>query len=174
MIKVIKSEAVEVVIDAEECTVSENGRESQARSSSFHRRSQTMGFISPIHGVQHTDHKLMLNSSSMESQAAVTAALNCEGQKEIESESLTRSYKSNELENPPKISSCEETVTETNAALANGLSSSKLPEEDTNGSSSRCHSDFTSHNLSGPKETTLKQDTYAMDMYEIPSFDLGF
>ncbi|KAH6792540.1 hypothetical protein C2S52_003017 [Perilla frutescens var. hirtella] len=160
MIKVIKSEAVEVVIDAEECTVSENGRESQARSSSFHRRSQTMGFISPIHGVQHTDHKLMLNSSSMESQAAVTAALNCEGQKEIESESLTRSYK--------------KTVTETNAALANGLSSSKLPEEDTNGSSSRCHSDFTSHNLSGPKETTLKQDTYAMDMYEIPSFDLGF
>lgn len=67
-----------------------------------------MKFRSPIRNVQCTNlDKLMSSSSSKESHAAVNAALNCDGQKDIVSESPTRSYANEELENPPIICSCE-------------------------------------------------------------------
>ncbi|KAL1556372.1 hypothetical protein AAHA92_12007 [Salvia divinorum] len=139
MINVINSEAVEV-IKTEEYAIPEDGRVPQARSSSFHLRPQTLNFISPIHDV---------HSSSMESHAEAAAAVNAASQKEVESESLTRTYNSQEAE---IIFPCEVVVVGSNAAL----------ENDKNGSSSRCNNDL--------KETSLK----TKDMDEIPSFDLGF
>ncbi|XP_057773594.1 uncharacterized protein LOC130992853 isoform X2 [Salvia miltiorrhiza] len=158
MIKVIKSEAVEVVIKTEKHAIPENGRVRQARSSSFHLRPQTVNFKSPLHDVR---------SSSMESHAAAAAAVNADSQRDVVSESLTRTYDNQELEN---ICPCEEVVTESNAALANGSSSSKLPEEDKKGSSSRCNVASTTSASRNLKETSLK----TKDMDEIPSFDLGF
>ncbi|KAL6557949.1 hypothetical protein OROMI_018299 [Orobanche minor] len=177
MIKVFKSEAVEVVIDAEERAVSENRRVPLARSSSFHPRPQTLNFISPIHDVQCTNiNKLKSSLSSMESHAAVTTALNSDIQKEIVSESLIRQYENQELEITLNISSCEEVVTESNAAIANALSSNELPElqEDRSGSSSRCNNGCSSHNIPGLDERSLKRDLNTEDTDEYPSFDLGF
>ncbi|KAL6523544.1 hypothetical protein OROGR_017147 [Orobanche gracilis] len=177
MIKVFKSEAVEVVIDAEERAVSENRRVSLARSSSFHPRPQTVNFISPIHDVQRTNiNKLKSSLASMESHAAVTTALNSDIQKEIVSDSLIRSYENQELEIALNISSCEEVMTESNAALENASSSSELPElqENRNGSSSRCNNGCSSHDSPGLNERSLKRDLNTEDMDEYPSFDLGF
>ncbi|XP_047976758.1 uncharacterized protein LOC125218971 isoform X2 [Salvia hispanica] len=149
--KVIKSEAVEVIKN-EECEIPEDGIVPQARSSNFHLRPRTENFKSPIHDV---------HSSSMESHAEEAAAVNTASQKEVEYESLTRTYNNQELE---IIFPCEEVVTGSNAAQENGSSSSKSPElqEDKKGSSSRCNNDL--------KETSLE----TKDMDEIPSFDLGF
>ncbi|KAG6407584.1 hypothetical protein SASPL_130576 [Salvia splendens] len=151
MIKVIKSEAVEV-IKTEEYAIPEDGRVPQARSSSFHLRPRTVNFISPIHDV---------HSSSMESHAEVAVTVTADIQKEVESDSLTRKYNNQEMQ---IRFPCEEVVTGSNAALENGSSSSKSPElqEDKKGSSSRCNNDL--------KETSLQ----TKDMDEIPSFDLGF
>ncbi|XP_042011101.1 uncharacterized protein LOC121759544 isoform X1 [Salvia splendens] len=134
----------------EEYEIPEDGIVPQARSSSFHLRPRTVNFISPIHDA---------NSSSMESHAEEAAAVNTASQKEVESESLTRTYNNQELE---IIFPCEEVVTGSNAALENGSSSSKSPElqEDKKGSCSRCNNDL--------KETSLE----TKDMDEIPSFDL--
>ncbi|KAL6523537.1 hypothetical protein OROGR_017140 [Orobanche gracilis] len=177
MIKVFKSEAVEVVIDAEERAVSENRRVPLARSSSFHPRPQTVNFISPIHDVQRTNiNKLKSSLASMESHAAVTTTLNSDIQKEIVSDSLIRSYENKELEIALNISSCEEVMTESNAALENASSSSELPElqENRNGSSSRCNNGCSSHDSPGLNERSLKRDLNTEDMDEYPSFDLGF
>ncbi|KAL1568864.1 hypothetical protein AAHA92_00418 [Salvia divinorum] len=150
MIKVIKSEPIEVVIKTEECAIPENGRVHQARSSSFHLRPQTVNFISPVYDAR---------SSSMKSHEEATAAVNADSQKEVIY--LTRTYNNQILEN---IFPCEEVVIGSNAALKNGLSSSKLAkmQKHKKGSSSRCNNDL--------RETSLK----TKDMDEIPSFDLGF
>ncbi|KAI3453355.1 hypothetical protein Pfo_010018 [Paulownia fortunei] len=184
-IKNLKPEAVEVLVAAEKCIVSENERESQARSSSFCLRFGTANCITPILNVECTDHNKLMSSPSVEPHILVTAALGSEGQRPIESATLTRSNENGEPANPPETCPGEEIRTETNAAAT--LSSRKLPKlwEDNKGSSSRCHeaassvsavasNDFTSHDLSGVEEKTLKLDFHTKEMDEFPSFDLGF
>ncbi|KAK4422957.1 hypothetical protein Salat_1878300 [Sesamum alatum] len=183
-IKVLKPKAVEVLVAAETCPVSENGRESQARSSDFCLRSGTTSCIVPILDVECTDrNRSMASSSSKDAHVLVAAALSSEGQTPIESATLTRSNEDEEPENPPEICPYEDIMSETNAAAKNVLSSTKLPKD--KGSSSRCHeaassvstvpsNDSTSHELSGTEEKTQKLDLHTKEKDEFPSFDLGF
>ncbi|XP_011070350.1 uncharacterized protein LOC105156023 isoform X2 [Sesamum indicum] len=185
-IKVLKPEAVEVLVAAETCTVSENGRESQARSSDFCLRSGTTNHTVCILDVECTDHnKLMASSLSEDVHALVAVALDSE-QAPIESATLTRSNENEEPESPPEICPYEDIMSEPNAAATNVLSSSKLPKSwKDKGNSSRCHeaassvstmrsNDCTSHGLSGTEDKTLKLDFHKKDKDEFPSFNLGF
>ncbi|KAK6146478.1 hypothetical protein DH2020_020347 [Rehmannia glutinosa] len=163
-IKVLKPEAVEVLVAAEKCTFSENERESQARSSSFCLGLGTANCMPPILNIECTDHKKSMSSPlSVEPHIPVTAALDSEGQTPIELATFSRSNENGEPANPAE---CE----------------GELLWED-KGSSSRCQgaassigasNDYTSIDLSGVEEKTLKQDFSRKGMDEFPSFDLGF
>lgn len=64
--------------------------------------------MSSTRDVQYTNlSKFKSSSSSVKSHAAITATVNKNIQKDKESESLTRSYKKQELENSSIIYSCE-------------------------------------------------------------------
>ncbi|KAL3619514.1 hypothetical protein CASFOL_037084 [Castilleja foliolosa] len=103
---------------------------------------------------------------------------NSEGQKPIESATLTKLNENGEPEDPPEICAFEEITTETNAAAT--LSSGTLPKlSEDKGSNSRSQdagsgissvasNDYTSHQ-------TLKMDfrSKAMEVDDFPSFDLG-
>ncbi|KAK4400277.1 hypothetical protein Sango_1133800 [Sesamum angolense] len=186
-IKVLKPEAVEVLVAAETCTVSENGRESQARSSDFCLRSGTTNHTVRILDVEFTDHnKSVASSLSKDVHALEAAGLDSECQTPIESATLTRSNKNEEPESPPEICPYEDIMSEPNAAATNVFNTSKLPKPwKDKGSSSTCHeaassvstmpsNDCTSQDLSGTDEKTLKLDFHTKEKDELPSFDLGF
>ncbi|KAK6122556.1 hypothetical protein DH2020_043701 [Rehmannia glutinosa] len=83
-IKVLKPEAVEVLVAAEKCTFSENERESQARSSSFCLGLGTANCMPPILNIECTDHKKSMSSPlSVEPHIPVTAALDSEGKHQL-------------------------------------------------------------------------------------------
>ncbi|KAL0326685.1 UNVERIFIED_CONTAM: hypothetical protein Sangu_1746500 [Sesamum angustifolium] len=186
-IKVLKPEAVEVLVAAETCKVSENGRESQARSSDFSLRPGTTNHTVRILDVEFTDHnKSVASSLSKDVHALEAAGLDSECQMPIESATLTRSNKNEEPESPPEICPYEDITSEPNAAATNVFNTSKLPKPwKDKGSSSTCHeaassvgtmpsNDCTSQDLSGSDEKTLKLDFHTKEKDELPSFDLGF
>ncbi|KAL3817900.1 hypothetical protein ACJIZ3_003805 [Penstemon smallii] len=184
-IRIIKSEAFEVLIDAEEYTGSEHKRELQAKSSSFCHRSGGSNCKKPVINDELTEYSnLMFSSSNEEPHKLFGPPLNSEGQKSIAPALLNIQNINVKLENTREISSHKETKTETTAAVTIDLSSSKFPKlrDDNKGSGSICRegapsvgaiaSNYcTSHDNSDVEEKTLKQDFH---VDECPSFDLGF
>ncbi|XP_073315573.1 uncharacterized protein [Primulina huaijiensis] len=186
--KILKCEGVEILNGAENCSVYENARRSQARSTAFHLSSGTINNTLLTCNVEGTDNsELESISSAAEPQILVTPTLNSFGQTTSTSASLMKANKNVELENPTQIISCKELGAKLTAASTNDFNSNILEKfcEENKGTSSVDHggvhgfgmadsNNGASQDTSDVEQEARMYDFVAEEIAEFPSFDLGF